>query len=120
VDIWWGLSFPLQAWSLASRLPELAPRANLMLILVTLWGGRLGLYLLVRKAKEGWVEDHRYMEVLHRARTHLNFSSGGGNQRVSKVLEVLHVDWLHGELPLRALAAGPADLQTWPRSHLGR
>ena len=75
VDIWWGLSFPAQAWwaLLFAQHPRddldadgqqpaaPTPRQVLLLVLVTVWGVRLGGYLLLRKMRGGWIEDHRYM-----------------------------------------------------------
>jgi len=67
VDIWWGAAFPVQAWAIIAQLHSMGnaihSRQTLMLALVTLWGGRLCIYLICRKIKEGWVEDHRYMQL---------------------------------------------------------
>lgn len=67
VDIWWGAAFPVQAWCFAvqnlSLSRALLPRQSLLLAVVTLWGGRLAVYLTIRKVREGFVEDSRYMEL---------------------------------------------------------
>jgi steroid 5-alpha reductase family enzyme len=59
VDIFWGLGFVLLAWVLAAMsAAPLAPRALLMVLLVTAWGTRLSLHIYVRNRGRG--EDFRY------------------------------------------------------------
>jgi steroid 5-alpha reductase family enzyme len=58
VDPFWGSAFVLVAWLTALRGGPGGPRAVLALALVTLWGLRLTVHLLVRNAGHG--EDRRY------------------------------------------------------------
>lgn len=57
-DIYWGFGFVVLAWLYALGLPGHTTRAVIVVILVTLWGTRLSLYLLRRKWGAG--EDYRY------------------------------------------------------------
>lgn len=59
VDIVWGLGFVLVAWAVRLRVDEgLAARQNLLVAMTTVWGLRLGGYLLWRNHGKG--EDYRY------------------------------------------------------------
>ena len=59
VDIWWGPGFALIALLSFALTPDGAlPRRQLVLILTTIWGLRLGTHLLVRNT--GRDEDFRY------------------------------------------------------------
>lgn len=59
VDIFWGTGFVFTSWITFSRTIEtVGPRDWLILILVTIWGLRLSLYVLWRNAGKG--EDFRY------------------------------------------------------------
>lgn len=60
VDVWWGLGFVLIAW-VAHGLGPGAARADLVLVLVALWGLRLAGYLLWRSWGAG--EDRRYQAM---------------------------------------------------------
>ena len=64
VDLWWGVAYVAQAWVFALSVPGgfSSPRPLVTLALVTVWGMRLALHLIVRKAQEGWREDPRYPE----------------------------------------------------------
>ena len=57
VDVGWGLGFVLIAWYLHYQFPY--SWSELPALLVSLWGGRLALYIGGRKAREG-KEDWRY------------------------------------------------------------
>lgn len=61
VDPFWGTGFVLIAGSAWSTLGVHGPRAYLALLLVTLWGLRLSLHLLVRRRGHG--EDFRYQAM---------------------------------------------------------
>lgn len=61
IDGFWGIGFVLVAWAAASNLAEVGPVQTLVLLLVTLWGMRLGVYLLKRFLHEG--EDKRYVRM---------------------------------------------------------
>jgi steroid 5-alpha reductase family enzyme len=59
VDIFWGPGFVLANWVYFALTPEGSPaRKGLMSVLVTVWGLRLGLYILWRNWGKG--EDFRY------------------------------------------------------------
>ncbi len=60
IDIFWAPGFALLAWvaALTSGVP-IGPRGWLVLDLVTIWGLRLGLHILLRHKGE----DHRYGEM---------------------------------------------------------
>jgi steroid 5-alpha reductase family enzyme len=61
VDIFWGAGFVLSAWFYALLLPgSLSLRQGLFLALVTLWGMRLTLHILIRNW--GKPEDFRYQK----------------------------------------------------------
>lgn len=61
VDIFWGVGFVLVAWVTFLLHPgNPAPRAALLLGLVTVWGLRLALYILKRNLPKG--EDFRYVK----------------------------------------------------------
>ncbi len=57
-DIGWGAGFVLLAWLYAILAGAWSPRAGLVLVLTTVWGGRLALHLFVRNHGRG--EDPRY------------------------------------------------------------
>lgn len=65
VDIVWGLSFCVVAWTARAVADGYAPRQNLIVVLVSLWGLRLSGYLLWRNAGKG--EDFRYVAMRRRA-----------------------------------------------------
>lgn len=58
VDPFWGTGFVIVAWVTFLRVGETSPRSLLLLSMVTVWGLRLSLYLLVRNLPHG--EDFRY------------------------------------------------------------
>jgi steroid 5-alpha reductase family enzyme len=62
--------FILAALVYASQVPSLTPRALLVLVLVSLWGLRLSIYITVRNWGHG--EDRRYQAI--RARNEPNFA----------------------------------------------
>ena len=61
VDIFWGLGFVTLAWFYRTLGPEVTARHWVLLVLVTLWGARLALYLLWRNW--GHDEDPRYQTM---------------------------------------------------------
>jgi steroid 5-alpha reductase family enzyme len=61
VDVYWGFGFVVLAWVYALGASAHTPRAIIVVILVTLWGARLSLYLLRRKWGAG--EDYRYQAM---------------------------------------------------------
>ena len=58
VDPFWGFGFVVAAWYYVARADGSSARQGIMLLLVTIWGLRLSLYLLVRAMGHG--EDFRY------------------------------------------------------------
>ncbi len=58
VDIFWGLGFVMLAWIYRTILVVHSDRSLLICLLVTVWGGRLALYLANRNLGKG--EDYRY------------------------------------------------------------
>lgn len=59
VDIAWGFGFVLAVWFTLLRSP-IQPLDIIIVLLVTVWGGRLGLHILSRKI--GKPEDFRYQK----------------------------------------------------------
>src|SRR5262249_39201272 len=60
VDIFWGTGCAATAWIFYGTSAGAEPRAGLTLILATLWGGRLGLYI---GARNWGGEDRRYARL---------------------------------------------------------
>ena len=59
VDIFWGMGFVIVAWAAFLLTPDgFAPRKWLLSVLVTIWGLRLSLHILIRNW--GKPEDFRY------------------------------------------------------------
>ena len=64
IDSFWGVGFVIVAWAAADAAggwSAIGNSARLVLVLVTLWGLRLGGYLLLRFLREG--EDRRYVRL---------------------------------------------------------
>jgi len=55
-DIFWAPGFAIVGWVSAIARPNFGPRAELVLVLASVWAMRLGLHILKRHT----VEDHRY------------------------------------------------------------
>lgn len=64
VDVWWGPGFAWIGLASLGWAPEASARGVLALVLVALWGGRLGGYLLWRNW--GREEDSRYRAMRRR------------------------------------------------------
>ncbi len=75
IDSWWALGVVVLAWATFAQAPSHGPHAIALTILATLWGLRLGLYLLWRWRKHG--ADHRYEKLAAQAREKhgLNFAA---------------------------------------------
>ena len=67
VDVVWGAGFVVVAWTAAFVGDGLDDRTNLLVAIVSIWGLRLALHLLVRNAGKG--EDWRYRAMRKRAGT---------------------------------------------------
>ncbi len=61
IDSFWGVGFVVVAWAAATSLTKIGPLQMVTLLLVTLWGLRLGIYLLKRFLSDG--EDTRYVRL---------------------------------------------------------
>lgn len=61
VDIGWGLGFVLIAWTLMSVVIGEAFGFTLLVLLISVWGLRLGIHILQRKGDSG--EDWRYQNM---------------------------------------------------------
>jgi len=61
VDIFWGLGFVIVGWASAINADQISPVGQRVLVLVTLWGLRLSIYLGVRN--HGKPEDFRYVAM---------------------------------------------------------
>ncbi len=64
VDIVWGAGFVLVAWVSYALGDGVASRKMLLAWMVTLWGGRLAVYLFIRNHGKG--EDPRYVAMRNR------------------------------------------------------
>jgi steroid 5-alpha reductase family enzyme len=64
VDTLWSLMFVIAAFAYASVSMPLGPRAQVLLVLVSVWGVRLALYLARRTL--GHEEDRRYQKIRRR------------------------------------------------------
>jgi len=99
-DIFWGPGFALVSWCYFVLGTKPAPRLLLLCLLVSLWGARLAVYILLRNWGKG--EDYRYRQ----------WRSAAGGQWWWKSL--FKVFWLQGLLiwmisaPLAAAGAAPA------------
>lgn len=60
IDIFWGIGFIILAWAYFIFTENISARHWLILILVTIWGLRLSLYLARRNIGKG--EDYRYQK----------------------------------------------------------
>src|SRR6056297_3029307 len=65
IDSFWALGMVLVAVSTYAMVDGAAPRQQLLLLLTTVWGLRLGLHLFLRWRREG--PDRRYVALLSRA-----------------------------------------------------
>lgn len=74
IDSWWALGVVVLSWSTFLQLPAPGPHAYALLLIGTLWGVRLGAYLLWRWRKHG--PDRRYAKMAQNAKEKagLNFA----------------------------------------------
>jgi steroid 5-alpha reductase family enzyme len=107
VDIGWGLGYVVVAWS-ARLLGESDgnPRATLQVALVTLWGLRLGLYLLNRNW--GRDEDYRYAAMRRRVGPSYTWKS------IYLVFGLQGVLILSVSLPIQAVQGLPSSIPLGP------
>ena len=73
IDSLWSLMFMLAAYSYAWAAPAAGPRALWVLILVTVWGLRLSIYITARNWGHG--EDRRYQAIRARNQPHFELKS---------------------------------------------
>ncbi len=73
VDSLWSLMFVMAAATYAWAGGPLGPRAQCVLVLVSVWGLRLSLYITLRNRGHG--EDRRYQAIRARNQPHFAFKS---------------------------------------------
>ena len=73
VDSLWSLMFMMAAFTYAWAAPALSPRAETVLILVTVWAMRLSIYITARNRGHG--EDRRYQAIRARNQPHFELRS---------------------------------------------
>ena len=61
VDRFWGAGFVFVAWAIAAVSPGLSLDQNLLVLIVSIWGLRLSIYIHLRN--KGHPEDYRYQEM---------------------------------------------------------
>lgn len=62
VDIFWGFGFVMSVWvAFFIKTPEISVRQWILAAIVTLWGLRLSIHILIRNAGKG--EDFRYQKM---------------------------------------------------------
>lgn len=66
IDSWWPLGMVMLAWLSFAHAPERGPHAWVLVILVTIWGSRLGIYLFIRWRQQGM--DRRYAVLMKSAK----------------------------------------------------
>ena len=98
IDSWWGLGMAVLAWDSYLFVGHTGGRATLLTVLCTLWGLRLGLYLLWRWRKHG--PDPRYATMMAAAQK----ERGWGYGRASLLL-VFALQW-----PLQFIVGLPVQL----------
>jgi steroid 5-alpha reductase family enzyme len=64
IDIFWGLGFVVVAWFYFLATEAETARKTLVVVLVSIWGVRLSLHILVRSIGSG--EDYRYRDMRER------------------------------------------------------
>jgi steroid 5-alpha reductase family enzyme len=65
VDAWWALGMVVLAWASFAVAGDAGPRGWLLAVLCTVWGARLGVYLLWRWRRNG--PDRRYQTMAGKA-----------------------------------------------------
>jgi steroid 5-alpha reductase family enzyme len=76
VDAWWALGMVVLAWSSFFATGAPSGRKLLLVVLCSLWGLRLGIYLLWRWRRNG--PDRRYQTMLGKAQSERGMSFGRG------------------------------------------
>jgi steroid 5-alpha reductase family enzyme len=74
VDVIWGPAFATLGWAMVWLQGGVSARGGVTLGLVTLWGMRLGLHILLRRMASG-KEDHRYTAIRRKFGTSFPFAS---------------------------------------------
>lgn len=72
IDVWWALGIVLMSWVTFLLTPFRGPHAVVLVTLCTLWGLRLGLYLLWRWLTFG--ADRRYLVLIGKAHAERGWS----------------------------------------------
>lgn len=73
IDIAWGVGFVLVAWFSFLFFSEIYFRKILVVVLISLWGIRLAIYILIRKKGKG--EDFRYRAFREKWTNHFYLKS---------------------------------------------
>ena len=102
VDSLWSLMFVLVSFTFLLKLPQVGPRAELVLFLVVLWALRLSIYITWRNWGEP--EDRRYQAI--RANNEPNFAFK--SVYIVFLLQAL-IAWIIS-LPLLSAIASPAPI----------
>ncbi|MEO7053374.1 MAG: DUF1295 domain-containing protein [Rhizomicrobium sp.] len=74
IDILWAPAFAILAWSYVFVPPSIGMRGWIALVLITVWGLRLGTHILARWRRLGH-EDYRYAEIRRRNGSNFPFTS---------------------------------------------
>jgi steroid 5-alpha reductase family enzyme len=98
IDSWWALGMVVIAWATYLFVGHTGAHATLITVLCTIWGLRLGLYLLWRWRKHG--PDKRYVTLMAAARK----ERGWGYAKAS-LLMVFALQW-----PLQFIVSLPVQL----------
>jgi steroid 5-alpha reductase family enzyme len=106
IDGWWGLGMALIAWTALLRAGP-TPHGTLLAGLCTVWGLRLGAYLLWRWRQHG--PDKRYVAMLTHAREVRGWRFG-----VAALLLVFSLQWI-----LQLIVALPVQLGQGSAAPLG-
>jgi len=108
VDVWWALGIVLMSWTTLLLHGNHGPHAIALVTLCTIWGLRLGLYLLWRWLTYG--PDRRYLALIGRA----NAERGWSFAKASLMLVFAF------QAPMQLVVALPAILgQVTPSTALG-
>jgi len=98
IDSWWPIGMVVTAWATYAFVGHTGAHATLLTILCTIWGLRLGLYLLWRWRKHG--PDRRYVTMMAAAQK----ERGWGYARASLLLVFAL------QLPLQFIVSLPVQL----------
>ncbi len=110
VDIYWGVGFVVTSWSAAILNQNDSWRVQVLLVLITIWGFRLALYVVWRNRGHG--EDRRYQAMREHHGVRFWWVSLGTVFLLQGVLL-----WLIS-MPLQAAAAVTEEITVWRGSDI--